>query len=444
MSRTSLISCIFVIGLAGAGLMIYFRGNDEAGLQHVLGPEAFGHLFNFWVLVVLGGAISFAHQQFVQAKEEAERTKRADRERREEEKRAARTTYDELLSAYNTTKRVRRLLRARVLRAVDERAPADAHVIFAQEYDVQMESLIDAHLEFESIERRVRGNQELFDDDERYCELQRALNSIHQYLHDTLEEYEDLRTEFAGDPPQRRLVDLPVLMEFIGPVGVGAEYWQEFKQPFKSALRCLRLEILRRSEMGAHDTDKAPSPSSKSAAKSVASLVLGQENGGVRLVRHRPEWPALFAQEAGRLRETFADVESIEHIGNTGVPGLSAEPVLGLLVAVSSLAAGREMIPVLAELGYERDLELESPERLVFCHLQEERCTHQVTLAEKESDYYQDQLRFRDLLLADAGARRRYESRKHALVRANPGDRAAYLAANDLLVAEILSNARES
>jgi len=228
----------FAVGIAGAALSIRFR----VWLERVMGAEAFGFMFQFWVLIVLGSVLRSVHQQFVHTRETRERGKARVREREAEEKRILLDTHAALVSAYNDTKRVRRLLRARVLRAAEAHASAESTSIMASEYDTQMETLLDAQLEFESIERRMEGNPTLFDT----ARLDESLESIRGYLHDTLGEYEDQRTEFDGDPPRRRLSELPKLTAFLGEYGWDPEYSREFGTPFREVLKCLRDEIQKR------------------------------------------------------------------------------------------------------------------------------------------------------------------------------------------------------
>jgi len=228
----------FAIGIAGAALSIRFR----VWLEDVMGAEAFGFMFQFWILIVLGSVLRGVHQQFVHTRETREKGKALVRARDAEEKRILLDTYAALVSAYNNTKRVRRLLRARVLRAASENASAESTSILGSEYDAQMETLLDAQLEFESIERRMEGNPTLFDT----ARLDESLESIRGYLHDTLGEYEDQRAEFEGDTPKRRLSELPKLTAFLGEYGWDPEYSREFGTPFREALKSLRDEIQKR------------------------------------------------------------------------------------------------------------------------------------------------------------------------------------------------------
>jgi GrpB-like predicted nucleotidyltransferase (UPF0157 family) len=60
----------------------------------------------------------------------------------------------------------------------------------------------------------------------------------------------------------------------------------------------------------------------------------------VEIVNYDPRWPTLFDQEAKRLRATLDPslIVGLEHFGSTAVPGLSAKPIIDILIAVRSLA----------------------------------------------------------------------------------------------------------
>ncbi|HET6156839.1 MAG TPA: GrpB family protein [Dongiaceae bacterium] len=64
----------------------------------------------------------------------------------------------------------------------------------------------------------------------------------------------------------------------------------------------------------------------------------------VEIVDYDPRWPALFAEEAARLRAVLDGslIVGLEHFGSTAIPGMAAKPVIDILIAVRSLAAARE------------------------------------------------------------------------------------------------------
>jgi GrpB-like predicted nucleotidyltransferase (UPF0157 family) len=64
----------------------------------------------------------------------------------------------------------------------------------------------------------------------------------------------------------------------------------------------------------------------------------------VQLVPPDPAWPEVFAAERARITRTFdLPVDSIEHIGSTAVPGLTAKPVIDLMLGVPSLPPARDL-----------------------------------------------------------------------------------------------------
>ena len=73
----------------------------------------------------------------------------------------------------------------------------------------------------------------------------------------------------------------------------------------------------------------------------------------ILIVPYNPEWPELFAREAGFLRAKLplSILRRIEHFGSTAVPGLAAKPIIDLLVEVTSLTQTKqEIVPILQSL----------------------------------------------------------------------------------------------
>jgi GrpB-like predicted nucleotidyltransferase (UPF0157 family) len=75
----------------------------------------------------------------------------------------------------------------------------------------------------------------------------------------------------------------------------------------------------------------------------------------VQLVDYDSCWPAMYAEEAGRLRAVLPPelICAIEHFGSTAIPGLTAKPIIDILVAVRSFHEAREVaVGPLQLLGY--------------------------------------------------------------------------------------------
>lgn len=76
----------------------------------------------------------------------------------------------------------------------------------------------------------------------------------------------------------------------------------------------------------------------------------------VAVVPYDPRWPDMFEQERLHLMSCLPKdlVGRIEHSGSTAVPGLSAKPIIDILVEVSSLdETKKRIVAVLEPQGYE-------------------------------------------------------------------------------------------
>ena len=75
----------------------------------------------------------------------------------------------------------------------------------------------------------------------------------------------------------------------------------------------------------------------------------------VEIVSYDPRWPLLFNEEAKRLRALLDPslIVGIEHFGSTAISGLSAKPIIDILIAVRSLAAAQTtFVDALRNLDY--------------------------------------------------------------------------------------------
>lgn len=59
-------------------------------------------------------------------------------------------------------------------------------------------------------------------------------------------------------------------------------------------------------------------------------------NNTIHLAPYDPEWPALFVRLKQQIQEALeSKVLLLEHVGSTSVPGLSAKPVIDMVLAVA-------------------------------------------------------------------------------------------------------------
>ena len=176
----------------------------------------------------------------------------------------------------------------------------------------------------------------------------------------------------------------------------------------------------------------------------------------IALVEYDPRWPEQFAQEAARVRAALPEglIIAMEHFGSTAVPGLSAKPVIDILVGVRSIGAAREKaVPALEALDYA--FWYDNPElgHLFFVKGLPPNGprTHHVHIVEpemfrdpkNEAFLFWDRLLFRDYLRAHPDEARRYEAVKRDLAAWFPEDRERYTYGKTEYVNGVMRKARK-
>ena len=76
-------------------------------------------------------------------------------------------------------------------------------------------------------------------------------------------------------------------------------------------------------------------------------------NSTIRLVPYDPNWPFLFEQLARRIHRALPkEVRLLEHVGSTSVAGLTAKPVIDLVLAVLDSTDEAAYVPALEAEGF--------------------------------------------------------------------------------------------
>jgi GrpB-like predicted nucleotidyltransferase (UPF0157 family) len=90
--------------------------------------------------------------------------------------------------------------------------------------------------------------------------------------------------------------------------------------------------------------------------KQSISTTLGERrprNSTIYLAPYDPAWPSLFIRLEIGIREALGDsIMLLEHVGSTSVPGLSAKPVIDMVLAVAASSEESAYVPPLEEKGY--------------------------------------------------------------------------------------------
>ncbi len=172
----------------------------------------------------------------------------------------------------------------------------------------------------------------------------------------------------------------------------------------------------------------------------------------VAIAPYDPEWPALFRQEKEHLLSCLPNdlIRRVETFGSTAVPGLSAKPIVDMLVEVSDLEATRARIaPVLESQGYDyfwRPTHGDDGPPFYAWFIKRDPQTgvrtHHILMVEGDFADHWDRLLFRDYLIAHPKVAREYERLKAQLASASPQDRVAYTRGKREFVVKVTEQAK--
>ena len=172
----------------------------------------------------------------------------------------------------------------------------------------------------------------------------------------------------------------------------------------------------------------------------------------VAIFPYDPHWPISFRQEKEHLRACLPSdlVLRIEHFGSTAVPGLSAKPIVDVLVEVTDLQATRDRIaPILESQGYDYfwrpTFGDDGPPFYAWFIKRDPGTgvrTHHIHMVEGHFAEHWDRLLFRDYLIAHPEVAREYEELKVRLAAARPQDRVAYTQGKTEFIVRVTRQAR--
>jgi GrpB-like predicted nucleotidyltransferase (UPF0157 family) len=170
----------------------------------------------------------------------------------------------------------------------------------------------------------------------------------------------------------------------------------------------------------------------------------------IELTAYNPCWAEMFAREKNHLMACIPGelARRIEHFGSTAVPGLTAKPVIDMLIEVGSLEeAKKRIVPILIGQGYDylwRPTWGDAGQPFYAWFIKRNdagRRTHHLHMVEKEFPHW-ERLRFRDYLVRHPDEADKYGELKRGLVAKYPHDRVAYTKGKDLFIARVMAKIR--
>jgi GrpB-like predicted nucleotidyltransferase (UPF0157 family) len=170
----------------------------------------------------------------------------------------------------------------------------------------------------------------------------------------------------------------------------------------------------------------------------------------IEIVPYNPDWPQMFVQERSHLFSCLplTLVKRIEHFGSTAVPGLSAKPVIDILVEVPSLEETKTIIvPILSAQAYEYfwrptwgdDV---PPFYAWFIKRNSQgHRTHHIHMVEHDFEHW-DRLLFRDYLIEHPDIAKEYETLKVHLAQNISDNRVSYTEAKTEFIVKVTQIAK--
>jgi GrpB-like predicted nucleotidyltransferase (UPF0157 family) len=158
--------------------------------------------------------------------------------------------------------------------------------------------------------------------------------------------------------------------------------------------------------------------------------------------KYNPEWPKWFEEIKVFLGEKVAKAcRRIEHVGSTAIPGMTAKPIIDLILVIES-ERWEEIKSLLEEMGYYYRGNQGIEDREVF-RLKDESIlpVHHLYVCPKDSPELLKETAFRDYLKKNKKEAKRLSELKWALAEELNNDREAYMDGKSALCQEITEKA---
>ena len=166
-------------------------------------------------------------------------------------------------------------------------------------------------------------------------------------------------------------------------------------------------------------------------------------NSTIYLAPYDPAWPSLFTRLAKHIHEALGDdLLLLEHVGSTSVPGLSAKPIIDMVLAVADSSDESSYVPPLEEQGY--TLRIREPGWYEHRLLKAPDVPGNLHVFSDGCEEIEQMLLFRDWLRSHADDRLLYEETKRKLAARTWKYTQNYADAKAEVVREILARARRN
>jgi len=166
-------------------------------------------------------------------------------------------------------------------------------------------------------------------------------------------------------------------------------------------------------------------------------------NSTIYLASYDPAWPSLFTQLAQQIRAALGDsLLLLEHVGSTSVPGLSAKPIIDMVLAVADSSDESAYVKPLEKKGY--TLRIREPDWYEHRLLKPPDVPGNLHVFSDGCEEIERMLLFRDWLRSHTDDRLLYEETKRELAARTWKYTQNYADAKSEVIQEILARARRN
>jgi GrpB-like predicted nucleotidyltransferase (UPF0157 family) len=160
-------------------------------------------------------------------------------------------------------------------------------------------------------------------------------------------------------------------------------------------------------------------------------------DSNVKLEKYNSIWEEDFLKECEIIKKLAGKyVLKIEHVGSTSIKGLSAKPIIDIVILVEKLSDALKFSKVLETNGYSfRYDNGKKGEYFVYKKYGNER-VYYIHIVEKESSRYENFILFKNYLISHKDKMKEYQALKEQLSKKYKSDRKHYT----LLKANFIEN----
>lgn len=157
----------------------------------------------------------------------------------------------------------------------------------------------------------------------------------------------------------------------------------------------------------------------------------------IEVVPYNEQWPSDFLKEADKIQTILQnEMIGINHIGSTSIVGLSAKPIIDILIEVKNIHAIDQYNPQMEALQYITKGEYGMKGRRFFLKGPIHR-THHVHIFETGHPDIARHLNFRDYMLSHPDDAQAYEALKRHLAKQFRYDSDGYCDGKDAFIKEM-------